>query len=368
MQEAMDKNGTPMPESPAQLAMRYHVEDQPGATSIGTRLSNILYACAAGAPLSHTSEQFLASRGLHALIAYAKGEIEAGAFARMSLAEQSARRELADRQRAEASAQRAAQLAEYNARQQALRDEQEEERLRRESDPRYIARRKNREQRERYGIFGYVEQEHLHRLMGILSCLESRSRIAETEMVWLAVEGREYRTQEVLHAHHRIEADVFLAEYSASGNVWKAVTASGHLRKCHAAQEAQDLLSAIPPRRLYSAKLKSAVRTTHGGALRDLNRREEAMRMAEEAHALLSDDYRPCTLLGAIHMEQQDYALGHAWYQKAEERGAPAHHVDSEIRAILGRMPAEARASAIEQLLESDPFRYDWLKRASSRT
>ena len=368
MRKPMSGNGILMQEAPRQLAVRYHAEDQPGAGSPGTRLSNILQACAAGTSLSEASEQFLASRGLRALIAYAKGEIGADAFAQRSSAERLERREGEERQRLETlarqEAQRAktlawheAQLAEYRARERA-------EQLRRESDPRYIARRKSREQRKKYGIDGYVEQEHFHRLMAILRRLENRERVAETEMVWLATEGREYRTEEVLRAHHRIEADAFLTEYRETANVWKAVTASRHLRKCSAAQEAHDLLSNIPERRLPSPKLKSAVRTTHGGALRDLNRYEEAIRLAEEAHALLPDDFRPCTLLGAIYMEQREITLGHEWYQKAEERGAPPKHVDSEMRSILAQMSQEERVKAIEQLLVFDPSRYDWLRQA----
>ena len=368
MREPIGGNGSPMRESPEQLAVRYHVEDQPGAISPGTRLSNILCACAAGSSLSEASELFLESRGLRALIAYAKGEIGADAFVQRSLAERAARQECADRRRLEALAQQEAQrekarawheaqLAEIHARQRA-------EQLRRERDPRYVARRKGREQREKYGIYGYVEQEHFSRVMAILRCLDDHERVVEAEMIWLETEGREYRTEEVLHAHHRIEADVFLAEYRATENVWKAVTASGHLRKCGAAQEAHELLSDLSDRRLPSPKLKSAVRTTHGGALRDLGRREEAIRMAEEAHALLSNDFRPCTLLGAIYMEQHEIALGHEWYCKAEARGAPPKHVDSEIRSILMRLPQEQRGSAIEQLLAFDPSRYDWLKQA----
>lgn len=353
-----------MQESPRQRAQRYWVDDQPGADSPGTRLANILQLFAAGRQLSEATETFLVSRGLNALVAYAKGELGEEAFARAAQAEQRLRREHAERERVEALAREQARSEEMRARQQEMWAEIEAERLRRESDPREIARGKNRAQRAKYGIHGYVEEQHFSRLMAILRCLENRGRVAETEMVWLAAEGRDYRTEEVLHAYHRIEADVSLGEYRVTGSVWKAVTASGHLRKCRAAQEAHELLSAIPGQRLSSPKLKSAVHTTHGGALRDLNRREEALRLAEQAHTLLPDDFRPCTLLGAIYMEQGEIALGHEWYRKAEERGALPKHVDSEMRSILAQMSQEERAKAIGQLLAFDPSRYDWLRQA----
>ena len=351
-------------ESPRQRAERYWVEDLPGADSPGTRLSNILLLLDADRPASESTQKFLASRGLHALIAYANGDMADADFAKAAQAEQDVRLEAAERERAETVARADARNAEMQARQQAMWAEIEADRLRRESDPRFIARRKSRELRAKYGIQNYVEPELFSRLMAILRCLENRQPLAEAEMLWLATEGLECRTTEVLHAHHRFEADAALVEYRATENVWKAVTASGHLRKCSAAQEAHDLLSAIPEQRLSSSKLKSALRTTHGGALRDLNRREEAIRMGDEAHALLPGDFRPCTLLGAIYMEQHDVALGHAWYRKAEERGAPANHVDSEMRSILARMTREDRVFAISQLLAFDPFRYEWLRQA----
>lgn len=349
-----------MQDSVRQRAERYRVEDVPAANVPGTRLANILQLLEAGRPASETTQAFLASRGLHALSSYAKGGMADADFAKAAQAEQEARRGAAEQARAEATARADARNAEMQAHQQAI----EADRLRRESDPRCIARRRNQALREKYGIPGYVEQDHFQRLMAILTRLDNRGRVAETEMVWLATEGREHRTEQVLRAYHRIEADAALAEYHTTANVWKAVTASGHLRKCGASQEAHDLLANIPERRQHSPKLKSAVRTTHGGALRDLNRREEALRLAEDAHTLFPDDFRPCTLLGAIHMEQREIALGHEWYQKAEERGAPPKHVDSEIRSILTQMPQEERAKVIEQLLVFEPFRYDWLRQA----
>ena len=85
---------------------------------------------------------------------------------------------------------------------------------------------------------------------------------------------------------------------------WQAINASAHLRKCGAAGEALDLLASVPVQRLASPKPHSALLTTRGGALRDLQRRPEALQAGEAAHALLDRDYRPCTLLGALHMQQ----------------------------------------------------------------
>ena len=92
--------------------------------------------------------------------------------------------------------------------------------------------------------------------------------------------------------------------------------------------------------------------------MRDQGRFPEAQQAGETAHALSPRDYRPCTLLGAVHIQQGNYALGHGWYQKAEERGAPPAGIDSEIRALLQSMPKEQQMSAVSELLRIDPIRY----------
>lgn len=52
--------------------------------------------------------------------------------------------------------------------------------------------------------------------------------------------------------------------------------------------------------------------------MRDLRRLDEAKALASEAHQLTSSDYRPCTLLGAVHIELGELPTGHEWYAKAE--------------------------------------------------
>lgn len=350
-----------------ELAKRFCVDDLAAAMPPGTRLHGILVSCAEGKMLAAHNEAFLRSRGLLALAAFAKGEIVEAGFQPAALAEQ--RRRKVERE-ADAQAEvrrREALAAAAEARQVAMWAEIEAQRARRENDPRHVARRQNRALRERYGIHDFVEEGHYSRLMRVLRNLSQARRLDADDVLWLAGEGRDFRTAEIMCAHHRLEADHFLAEYRQDGDVWCAVNASGHLRKCNAADEAHALLSAIKGNSRQSRKTKAAVCTTHGGVMRDLGHHEDAIRLAEQAHALLDSDYRPCTLLGAVHIETGDMAAGHAWYRKAEERGAPPEHVDSELRAILVRLSPDKRKEAVSQLLEADPRRYGWLKTAFAK-
>ncbi len=329
-----------------------------------SRLRNILDACSSGKSLPLGGEEFLKSRGLLALVAFAKGDIDDEAFRVSARTEQQFRLIEAEKKRLLDAKQLAEETAEMEARQQTMWANRAAAALREERDPKKIAKRRNHELRERFGIARFVEQDAYQRLMTILKLLENAQRLPEADAAWLASDGRDYRTSEIMHSYHRLEANYCLQEFKDTGNVWSAVTASGHLRKCNASAEAHDLLSAIPEHRVKQAKLKCAVYTTHGGALRDLNRHGEAKRFAEEAHALLQGDYRPCTLLGAIHIELGEIAQGHEWYRKAEARGAPTEHVDGELRVILRRLPEAKRMAIIGELIATDASRYGWMRKA----
>ncbi|HGL4554562.1 TPA: hypothetical protein ACKE7S_003600 [Acinetobacter baumannii] len=53
---------------------------------------------------------------------------------------------------------------------------------------------------------------------------------------------------------------------------------------------------------------------------RDLKKPDTAIEHGLKAHDHSSQDYRSCTLLGAIYMENHEYDLGHDWYSKARDR------------------------------------------------
>src|SRR5690606_16655861 len=115
-------------------------------------------------------------------------------------------------------------------------------------------------------------------------------------------------------------------------------------------------------------KLKSALLTTRGGVLRDLGRRREAMQLGEQAHVLQPRNFRPCTLLGALHMESGNFAEGQEWYTKAEQRGAKRQSIDSELRSIFQRASKEQKEQLKAFLLADDPARYRWVDGKASRS
>lgn len=141
-----------------------------------------------------------------------------------------------------------------------------------------------------------------------------------------------------------------------------AVNASGHFRKCDRSSDAESPLKPIVVEQQKSRKLKSALCTTRGGVMRDLGNLGEAQRLGMDAHAFKSDDYRPCTLLGAIHMEMGEYSVGQEWYAKAVERGATVESVDQDLRSVFFRSAPARQAEMREFLLGENPVRYAWAR------
>ncbi len=101
--------------------------------------------------------------------------------------------------------------------------------------------------------------------------------------------------------------------------------------------------------------------TTGGGALRDLRQRAEAVQFGSEAHLLTPEDFRPCTLLGAVHIEMGEIIIGAEWYEKAEARGANREMIDRELESILRASQQNQRVQIKKALKGYDVSRYDWL-------
>jgi hypothetical protein len=344
-------------------ALRYCTEDLPEASIPGARLHKILECLQLGRPVTPLSLTFLQKEGLEALYRLAAGGLSYDRFREAALAEQGVRIEAASAaKRAREAEEQARQFAAQERTKLAL-EQAEAARRARESDPEYVAKIRHRELRARYSIDTYVEQDCFNRLMEILKRVDASQRLSEDDFVWLSTAGKDYFTANLRAAYHHLEAKFFASAFEKTQDPWAAVNASSHYRKCDRAADAESILATISVEKQGSRKLKSALCTTHGGVMRDLGRPSDALRLGDKAHAYRPDDYRPCTLLGAINMEMGNYALGQEWYAKAVERGATEESVDKDLRNILVRADLAKRAAMSEFLLRQDPARYAWVRK-----
>lgn len=343
------------------LAGYFFVDDLPGSTIPASRLRAILERLNGGLPLTIHGFNYLQQIGLTALGQLARGEVSYESFKESAASERAIREQTAEAEKREMQASILAREAEQRARDEAYWARREAERLAREKDPKYIGRIKNQEIRSRYGIDWFVEQEHFSQLMSILRRLDDGKRLTDDDVLWLTTGGKEYFSEPLQLAFHAREAAFFAEEYRKTSDPWSAVNASSHYRKCRQAKDAHELLTSIPAQRQKAPKLMSAIATTHGGVMRDLQRFDDAIEFGNQAHKLTPKDFRPCTLLGAVNFELGNYDTGRDWYDKATELGASERSIDHDLRGILLRADPAKREEIRAFLLKDDPIRYRWV-------
>ena len=349
------------------LAQRYLVNDLPGSTIPASRLSGILEKIQAGQPITTKGHSYLQQLGLTALGQFLRGEITFESFQDLAASEQVQREHLAEVERQAQHVAMLANEAEQKAREAEYWAQREAARRAQESDPKYIAKVKNQALRARFGVDLFIEQEHFSRLMNILHRLDDGNRLTDDDVLWLTTEGHIYFSESLRTAFHAREAAFFVDEYLRTSDPWNAVNASGHFRKCAEARKAHELLTSIPPDRQKVPKLRSAIATTHGGVMRDLNRLDEALKLGNQAHAFTPRDFRPCTLLGAVNFELGHFDTARDWYAKAIERGATKRSIDFDLRGIFLRADPVRREKIRAFLLLEDPDRYSWVNQGASK-
>ncbi|OJW71770.1 MAG: hypothetical protein BGO57_08025 [Sphingomonadales bacterium 63-6] len=333
------------------LAAKYVVDDLPGARQIGSRLHGILTSLDAGSPVSQRARDYLVASDLRCLHALAEGRTDLDSFKREAAIERTHRMKLAEVAARKAAADDAKRKAELAAASAAIFN-----------DPAYKRRQEAKQLRREFNL-GYIEPEHYPRVMPLLRTLKQGQRLRPKDVVWLQTEAEDCWTDAVAAAWHLIEAEALTEAWRVTGDPWAAVNASSHWRKCSQPDASLRLTEdALTSAAASASKVRSALATTRGGALRDVDRQAEAKALGEQAHALTPQDYRPCTLLGAVHIELGDLIAGHEWFKKAEQLGAAKAIVDHDIRALLARMSDTERDRVRGFLLEQDPERFAWLR------
>lgn len=242
-----------------------------------------------------------------------------------------------------------------------------------EQERKLAEEKRKREEKERLGaeerlcqefISGYILEADKEFLISIFMKLKANQRLEVEQISWLETKGKNYfqKHSNLYKTYHCIEAEYYVAEYKKDGDVWNVINASSHFRKANLAQKAHDLLfNGILYKTQRNKRLRTAFWTTFGGVKRDLGRFHEGIKMAEEAHQLSPNDYRPCTLLGALHFEIREYETGTEWFNIAEELGAPQHNTDAEIKAVFHKADNQGKEKLRAYLSSLDPKRYAWV-------
>ncbi len=157
-----------------------------------------------------------------------------------------------------------------------------------------------------------------------------------------------------------IEATFYEHEYQRTQNLWNIANASSHWRGANQSKKAIKLTEDIHITDIHDQKLKSALLTTRGGALRDAEMFEAAEICALKAICFQPESYRPYNLVGALYYDRRQYDEGDMWFEEAIQRGATPNDVDAELKRIVRRTKGDERQQLIHHLLQKDPIRYAW--------
>lgn len=205
-------------------------------------------------------------------------------------------------------------------------------------------------------------------LYSILSKLNANQRLSDQDVVWLQMEKLFHSDSLIFTTHYRLEALHAEAEFKRTKGLWNLVNASAHWRKADLPDRALKLTDNLQQlRSLKEAKLRSALFTTRGGALRDLDRLDDAEGCALEAIEHFSSSHNPYTLMGALCYDTRRYEEGDKWFEKAVQRGAKPNDQDSEIKRILNKKKGKERQEIIDHLLAKDSNRFAWVNRYASK-
>lgn len=211
-------------------------------------------------------------------------------------------------------------------------------------------------------------------LYRILQKLKTEQRLNDQEVVWLTTEGwcgrrhhmwspsqlstRNERNK-IYVSCYRLEALFCEAEFKRTKNFWLLASSSAHWRRAEEPERSLSLTE-LDLSRIAEAKLKQALLTTRGGALRDLDRLGEAEECALQAIQYYPHSHNPYTLMGALCYDTRRYEEGTRWFEEARKRGATENDEDAEIKRILRkRNDPELK----KYLLKKDPDRYAWIRK-----
>lgn len=205
-------------------------------------------------------------------------------------------------------------------------------------------------------------------LCSILSKLNANQRLSDQDVVWLQTEELFRPNTQIFTTHHRHEALLSEAEFKRTKGFWNLVNGSAHWRKANQPESALMLTNNQQQlRSLKEAKLRSALFTTRGGALRDVDRLSDAEQCALEAISHFPNSHNPYTLMGALCYDTRRYEEGDKWFDKAIQRGAKPNDQDSEIKRILNKKKGKERQEIIDHLLAKNPIRFAWVKQYASK-
>ncbi len=204
--------------------------------------------------------------------------------------------------------------------------------------------------RKKYRSNSYEDHSPLSNLYRILIMLEEHEELGEEDLNWL--ENRKLFCPLAVH-YERLALD----EEEPSWNLPKA---SSYWRKAGYPNRA---LTITAGKESYDKKLLSAIKTSRGGAFRDLKMLQDALCLAGEAIELSPRDYYAYNLMGALYYQTGEPLRGDEFFDKAIKLGSSVQETKVYMEGALRQADREEQLKTAQYLLEKDPTKYAWVRR-----
>jgi hypothetical protein len=211
---------------------------------------------------------------------------------------------------------------------------------------------------KKYGVLNCLNQEKLLsydcKLYPILKKLDKGKRLVPEEAAWLHAEKLLYPEQKIFTTYHKNEATFYEHEYKRSDNKWNLANASSHWRKAGEPEQALKQTDTLKFNKIKDKRLKSALLTTKGGALRDMSALDQAEQCALQAINAHSNTHHPYTLMGALCYETGRYVQGDEYFEQAIKRGASPRDEDAEIKRIIEKADKTQCLEIVQYRIKKD--------------
>ena len=199
-----------------------------------------------------------------------------------------------------------------------------------------------------------IDRRGLSPLVSILEGLDSNDLPDDKALSWLE-HNRSFR----------LLAWSYYLLAKKTDDKWMGVKACKFWRQADLPQKAiefsEKLLSSVG----NDSRLRSALLTTRGAALRDVGNLKMSKECALGAAAVSPTSFHPYNLLGGISYDQGDPEEGDGYFAKAVRLGATPINQDFEIRKSVERAEGETQAKLVEHLLRKDSAKYEWARKFS---
>jgi len=209
-----------------------------------------------------------------------------------------------------------------------------------------------------YDVLDCLKQDKLlsydSKLYPILKKLDKGKRLVPEEAAWLHAEKLLYPEQKIFTSYHKNEASFYEHEYKRSDNKWNLANASSHWRKAGEPEQALKQTDTLKFNKIKDKRLKSALLTTKGGALRDMRALDQAEQCALQAINAHSNTHHPYTLMGALCYETGRYVQGDEYFEEAIKREASPRDEDAEIKRIIEKADQTQCLEIVQYRLQKD--------------